>query len=200
MEKNVVVTVFKVESEGYQALTELKQAAEGENHFVTAAALVKKEGNTTFVLDGFDTGANTLNDTAMGGAMGMLLGVLGGPVGMLLGAGYGALIGMNLDAADSAYGASMLEQIADKLDDGTVAIVALAAEETNDALDAMMSKLDTVIARFDADVVGEEVDEAYEMQKEMARQARMKLRKDKKDKAREQLKENMEILSANFTK
>ena len=47
MEKNVVVTVFKVESEGYQALTELKQAAEGENHFVTAAALVKKEGNTT---------------------------------------------------------------------------------------------------------------------------------------------------------
>ena len=151
MEKNVVVTVFKVESEGYQALTELKQAAEGENHFVTAAALVKKEGNTTFVLDGFDTGANTLNDTAMGGAMGMLLGVLGGPVGMLLGAGYGALIGMNLDAADSAYGASMLEQIADKLDDGTVAIVALAAEETNDALDAMMSKFDTVIARFDAD-------------------------------------------------
>ena len=200
MEKNVVVTVFKVESEGYKALTELKQAAEGENHFVTAAALVKKEGNTTFVLDGFDTGANTLNDTAMGGAMGMLLGVLGGPVGMLLGAGYGALIGMNLDAADSAYGASMLEQIADKLDDGTVAIVALAAEETNDALDAMMSKFDTVIARFDADVVGEEVDEAYEMQKEMARQARMKLRKDKKDKAREELKENMEILSANFTK
>lgn len=200
MEKNVVVTVFKVESEGFQALTELKQAAEGENHFVTAAALVKKEGKTTYVLDGFDTGANTLNDTAMGGAIGMLLGVLGGPVGMLLGAGYGALVGMNVDAADSLYGASMLEQIADKLDDGMVAIVALAAEETNDALDAIMSKFDTVIARFDADAVSAEVDEAYEIEKEMARQARMKLRKDKKDKAREELKENMEILSANFTK
>ena len=35
---------------------------------------------------------------------------------------------------------------------------------------------------------------------EMARQARMKLRKDKKEEIREELKENMEILSANFTK
>ena len=34
----------------------------------------------------------------------------------------------------------------------------------------------------------------------MARQARMELRKEQKEKAREELKENMEILSANFTK
>lgn len=200
MEKNIIVTVFKVESEGFQALSELKQAAAGDEHFVTAAALAKKEGNTCTVLDGFDTGANTLNDTALGGAIGMLLGVLGGPIGMLLGAGYGALVGMNVDAADALYGASMLEQIADKLDDGMVAIVALAAEETPDEIDKMMSKFDTVIARFDAEVVAKEVDEAYDMQLEMARQARMKLRKDKKDKVREELKENMEILSENFSK
>ena len=200
MEKNIIVTVFKVESEGFQALTELKQSAAAEDHFVTAAALVKKENNVTTVLDGFDTGANTLNDTAIGGTIGMLIGVLGGPIGMLLGAGYGALVGMNVDAADSLYGASMLEQIADKLDDGMVAVVALAAEEKNDAVDELMSKFDTVIARFDADAVAAEVDEAVEMQAEMARQARMQLRKEKKEKAREELKENAEILSANFTK
>lgn len=72
----------------------------------------------------------------------MLIGVLGGPIGMLLGAGYGALVGMNVDADDSLYGASMLEQIADKLDDGMVAVVALAAEEKNDAVDELMSKFD----------------------------------------------------------
>ena len=200
MEKNVIVTVFKVESEGFQALTELKQAAGGESYFVTAAALVKKEKETCTVLDGFDTGANTVDDELKGGAIGMLMGVLGGPVGMLLGAGYGALIGMNLDAADALYGASILEQIAEKLDDGMVALVALADEETPDALDEKLSKYDAVIARFDADAVAAEVDEACEMQIEMARQARMKLRKDKKAEIREELKENSEILSANFTK
>lgn len=200
MDKNVIVTVFKVESEGYQALTELKQAAGAESYFVTAAALVKKEKETCIVLDGFDTGAKTVDDEIRGGIIGMLVGVLGGPVGMLLGAGYGALVGMNLDAADALYGASMLEQIADKLDDGMVALVALADEETPDALDAKLSKFDAVIARFDAKAVAEEVDEACEMQVEMARQARMQLRKEKKETVREELEENSEILKANFTK
>lgn len=130
----------------------------------------------------------------------MLLGVLGGPVGMLLGAGFGALVGINADASDTLYEASLLEQIAEKLDDGMVAVIALADEETTDALDALMSKFDTVIARFDADDVAAEVEEACDMQVEMARQARMKLRMEKSEKAREELRENMDILSSNFTK
>jgi hypothetical protein len=39
-----------------------------------------------------------------------------------------------------------------------------------------------------------------EMQAEMARQAILRLRKEKNEKDREDLKENKEILSANFTK
>ena len=39
-----------------------------------------------------------------------------------------------------------------------------------------------------------------EMQAEMTRQARLRLRKEKNEKDREDLKENKEILSANFTK
>lgn len=82
MENNIIVTVFNVESEGYQALSELRQSVAGEDHFVTSAALVKKENGICTVLDEFDSGANTLNSTAMGGTIGMLLGVLGGPVGI----------------------------------------------------------------------------------------------------------------------
>lgn len=200
MENNIIVTVFNIESEGYQALSELRQSAAGKEHFVTSAALVKKEDGICTVLDGFGVGENTLNSTAMGGTVGMLLGVLGGPVGMLLGAGFGALVGINADASDTLYEASLLEQIAEKLDDGMVAVIALADEETTDALDALMSKFDTVIARFDADDVAAEVEEACDMQVEMARQARMKLRMEKSEKAREELRENMDILSSNFTK
>ena len=200
IERNVVVAVFNIESEGFQAFTELKQSLAGDTYFVNAAALVKKENGVCIALDMFDTGASTKNDTMTGGLIGMLMGVLGGPIGMLFGAAAGSYIGMSLDAADTVYGASMVEQIADKLDDGMVAIIAFTGEETADALDEKLSKFDTVIARFDADAVAEEVDEAIEMQYEMARQARMRLRKEKKEKAREDLKENRDILSANFTK
>lgn len=200
MEKNVVVAVFKVESEGYQALSELRQAAGAETYLVSAAALVKKEKDSCFYLDGFDTGVQTTNDTMIGGLIGMTIGILGGPLGMLLGGSYGALVGSTVDAGEAMFGASMLDQIADKMDDGMVALVALTEEENEEALDAKLSAYDTIIARFDAEAVAEEVDRAYEKQAEMARQARMELRKEQKEKAREELKENMEILSANFTK
>ena len=200
MEKNVVVAVFKVESEGYQALSELRQAAGAETYLVSAAALVKKEKDSCFYLDGFDTGVQTTNDTMIGGLIGMTIGILGGPLGMLLGGSYGALVGSTVDAGEAMFGASMLDQIADKLDDGMVALVALTEEENEEALDAKLSAYDTIIARFDAEAVAEEVDRAYEKQAEMARQARMELRKEKKEKVHEELKENMEILSANFTK
>ena len=200
IEKNVIVAVFKVESEGYQALSELRQAAGGENYIVSAAALVKKENDVCKYLDGFDTGVNTANDTLIGGLIGMIVGILGGPVGVLLGGSYGALIGMTVDAEDAMFGVSMLDQIEDKLDDGMVALVALTGEESDEALDAKLSSYDCVIARFDAEAVAEEVDKAYEKQAEMARQARMELHKERKEKAREDLEENADILRTNFTK
>lgn len=200
MEKNVIVAVFKVESEGYQALSKLKMTPEGKPYFITAATLVKKENNRSVVLDGFDTGADTVDDTLKGELIGMIVGILGGPIGMLLGAGFGALIGMNVDAEDTLLGASMLELTANKLDDGMVALIALADEESPDELDAILSEFDTVIARFDADAVENEVDEACDMQNELARQVRMKLRKEKKEEIKEVLMENSEILSENFKK
>lgn len=56
----------------------------------------------------------------------MMLGIFAGPLGVLLGGSFGSLVGMNADAVDTAYSVSMLDQIADKLDDGMVAIIALA--------------------------------------------------------------------------
>ena len=110
----------------------------------------------------------------------------------------GAGIVVNLDAADSAYGASMLEQIADKLDDGMVALVALADEAAEEELDAKLSGFDVVIARFDADKVADEVDRAYEKQAEMARLARMELRKETKDQVRADIQESVKQGQENF--
>lgn len=192
MEKNVIVTLFKVESEAYQALTELRQAPEAATYLVSAAALVKKENGACKMLDAFDTGAHTANDTAKGSLIGMAVGILGGPIGMLLGASSGALIGMAVDAGDAGFGASMLEKVADKLDDGMLAIIALAEEDDTFALDQKLSAFDTVIARFDAEAVADEVQRAAEVEEEMARLARMELRKEQRDKEAEAHAETLE--------
>ena len=189
MENNVAVALFEVESEAYQALAQIRQYPGGETSYVPAAALVKKENGVLHTLDGFDTGANTADDTALGGLVGALFGVLGGPVGVLLGGAYGALIGSVLDTDDALMNASMLEQIMAKMEEGEVAIIALAYEENEEVLDQRLAGFATV---------GEEVEEAHLMEKEMARQARKELRDEKKADRKEKRAEKKAKLSADW--
>ena len=100
MDQNIVVTLFEVESEAFQALTELKQNPGDKQSFVTQAILVKKENGAVTALDRFDSGAAIGNDTVYGGMVGALVGILGGPIGVLLGGSYGALVGATVDSLD----------------------------------------------------------------------------------------------------
>ena len=198
MAQNVIVGIFEVESEAYQALTELKQYPGNEQSFITQAVLVKKENGFLHTLDGFDTGANTMDDMAVGGMIGALFGILGGPLGVLLGGSYGALIGSAFDTGDALDDASMIEQIAGKMMEGEVAIIGLASEEDESILDNKLGKFKVIIARFDAAVVAAEVEEAEKIEKELARQARRELRDEKKAARKEKTAEKREKLSADF--
>ena len=198
MAQNIVVSLFEVESEAYQALTQLKQYPGDEKSYVSAAALIKKENGALRTLDGFDTGTNTTDDMAIGGLVGALFGVLGGPVGLLLGGSYGMLVGSVIDADDAGMNASMLEQIAKKMDDGEVAIIGLPFEEDEAILDQKLSQFKTVIARYDASVVAAEVEEARMLEDNMARQARQELRDEKKAERKEKRAEKKAKLSADW--
>ena len=196
--QNVIVSLFEVESEGYQALTELKGNPGDDYSYISAAALVKKENGAMRVLDWFDTGANTRDDIAIGGLVGALFGVLGGPVGILLGGSYGALIGSAFDTDDTLKNASMLEKIAGKLDNDDVAIIGLAFEENEALLDEKLGKFKTIVARFDAAAVAAEVEEAQMMEAEMARLARKELRDEKKAARKERRADKKAELSAKW--
>ena len=196
MDQNVVVCLFEVESEAFQALSELRRDPGNEKSFVAQAVVVRKENGVVSLVDGFDTGVATRNDTVFGGVVGALVGVLGGPIGILLGGSYGALVGSALDSADAVNSACMIEQIAGKLVDGEVALIALAAEEDEAVLDEKLNKFQGIIARFDAAAVAEEVEEAQLMAKEMARQAVMKLRGEKKASIKEKLAARRAKISA----
>lgn len=196
--QNIVVSLFEVESEAYQALTELKQNPGDDKSYLSAAVLVKKDNDAFRTLDGFDTGSQTMDDTAIGGLVGALFGVLGGPIGVLLGGSYGALIGSAFDAEDTLMGVSMLEQIAKKGVNGDIAIVGLAFEEDESILDAKLRKFKTTVVRYDAASVAAEVEEARLMEEEMARQAYRKLRAEKKEARAEKIAQKKAKLKADW--
>ena len=193
--ENIFVSVFEVESEAYQALSELKNNPGDEKSIVSSAALIKKTDGVIKVVDSFDTGTNTLDDTAIGSLVGMCVGIIGGPIGMLLGASYGAMTGMAVDSLDAIDEASMLEQIANKLDDGT-AIIGLAVEEDESILDGKLGAFKTVTARFDAAVVALEVEAARDAEKEMERLAKLDLRKQKKEEFKDKVEEKRSKIKA----
>lgn len=71
-----------------------------------------------------------------------------------------------------------------------VAIIALADEAAEGELDAKLSAHNAVVARFDAEVVADEVDKAYEKQAESARLAKMELQKKESEQAWADLKDS----------
>lgn len=179
MAVNMVVSIFYVESEGFQVMTELKQSPLNEKSIISQAVMAKKEDGAIKVLDSFDTGAGTLDDTIIGGLAGAFLGILGGPIGVLLGGSYGALLGSAFDTTDAINQASMIETVANKINDGECVIVALASEEDESILDEKFQNYHTTVLRYDAAVVAQEVEEARMAEAEMARQARAEFRKEK---------------------
>lgn len=170
--KNVVVAAFRDENEGTQAFADIKQSSKGDSYSVTAAALVKKEDGVCVPMEVFDTGAKTDSDTITGGLIGLVVGVIGGPIGMLFGAGIGSYLGVTHKASNELHAKSMIEYLADKLDDGRTAIIVFADEEVPDELDKRFSEYDTEIDRFKASDVAEEVKEAIKMEKTMAKQVK----------------------------
>lgn len=194
--QNILAAIFEVESEGYQALTTLSRKPVSDNAVILQMALVKREGQALSVLDSFDSGINTSDDMLLGGLVGGLLGILGGPIGVLLMGSYGALTGGVLDTEDAIYNASLMEAVANKLQDGTVALVALTDETEEADLDAALSAFKAEVWRFDAAQIAAQVEEAEMLQREMARQARQQLRAEKKADFQQKVEEKRLKLAA----
>ncbi len=179
MEK-IISVVFKVESEAYQALSELKNKPFTDEYVISEGALIKKDATGVSMLDSFDTGIETADDMLIGGVVGGLIGLLGGPLGLLLGGSLGALTGSMLDANEAVYNASILEQVTDQFVEGEVAVIALVQENTEGSLKEQFSKFDSVYVDEEAAVVAEEMRHAMEVQRELEKEARKRLREEKK--------------------
>ncbi len=183
--ENVVLANYKVESEAYQALSELKRDTANANYTISQAMIVKRENGKLNVMDGFVNGVAAGDDTWMGGLLGGLIGILGGPIGVLLGGGVGMLVGGAVDAGEMADDISLLEKAGDSIADGETAIILLAQEAYETALTAKLNNFDVSITRLDAAEVAAEVEHAKEVERQMAKETREKLRTERTEAFRE---------------
>lgn len=195
---NVLAVLFKNESEGFQAMTELRQNAVTEEYAVLQMALVKREGKDFVVKDTFGSGIKTGEGMAVGGLLGAFLGILGGPLGVLLMGSYGAMVGGIAGSVENVDNAAMIEAVAEKLQDGEAALIAVAEEKEEAILDAEFGKYETTIMRFDAGVVAQEVEEAEKIQKEMEKQARRELRAVRNEEFKSKIQESQKMLEEEF--
>ncbi|MDO4866787.1 MAG: hypothetical protein Q4C10_09525 [Clostridia bacterium] len=197
--ENIIIVSFDIESEGYQAITELKKNVMKDGYAVSQAVLVKNTDGHVTSLDSLDTGIETKNDTRMGGLIGSLLGVAGGPLGMVLMGGYGALIGSAVDWGDAVNNASLMEHVLSCVTEDSTVLIAVVQEDIEGAFDKKFSKFSAEITRFDAAEVAAEIAEAERVQEEMARQAKRELREAKKQDRKQAIEERRERIKARFS-
>ena len=199
MNENLVLVNYKVESEAYQALSELKRDTANANYTISQAAIVKRENGQLNTMDGFINGKDANDDTVTGSLIGGLVGILGGPIGILLGGSVGMLVGGAVDASGIVKDASLLEKAGDSIAEGETAIILLAQEEYETALTAKLNDFDVTITRFDAAEVAAEVEHAREVERQMAKETREKLREEKTEAFKENVAKKSEELKNWFS-
>lgn len=196
--ENVVVALFEVESEAYQALAELKRDIANPAYIISQMGLVQKKNGHIIPCEGVDSGVDTTNDTLMGGLIGGLIGILGGPIGVLFTGGLGALIGSTKDMDDVQKNASMLECVVGKMQGDCTMLVALVQESDETVFDAHFSKFKAEILRWDAAVIAMEVEEAQELEKEMQKLTKERMRKQKKEERKQDWEQKRAKIQADF--
>ena len=198
MSESVFVVKFNVESEAYQAFSELKSAALTNDYVISQAFLVKNDGGRLVQKDEFDTGIETTNDMGAGALIGALVGVIGGPVGVLLGASYGMMVGSTVDVMDITDNSLLINQVASSVAEGESALLLLASEINEGSFTSAMEKFSVTVTKFDAGEVAEEVEKAIELERQMKKEALQQMLQDKKAEHKEKIAAHKAKIKADF--
>jgi len=191
----VVVVNFSHDGEAYQAMTRLRELdSQGLLHVRAAAVVSRAQDGRIAVKD--QVGENELEGTAVGGVLGLLIGVLAGPLGVLIGGATGLLIGSLFDIEDQDDTRSILSDISRSVRVGHTALLAQITEQNREVFDTAMGKLEgTVLRRPVADVEAE-IAAAEDAQRAAKKKARKQLRKQRHDEHEEEAHTKVQDLKA----
>ncbi|MDA9470362.1 DUF1269 domain-containing protein [Enterococcus sp. 5H] len=183
MSKRVIITHFEVESQAYQAFSEIKKLyaerqIKGEQMAVVTHV---NDGAHQFKIDDFlDFTGN--NHTAKSSMIGMLVGILGGPLGILLGWFAGSIFGASQDAKEIQGAQTVFEHVTKQIGEGETGLILIAEEDDNRPLNQLiMNELGGEITRLDFDDVEKEITDAKDVEKETKDSAEKSWKNKKQD-------------------
>ena len=164
MKENVIIVKCEVQSEAYQILTTLRNKPEGKGFKISHGALVKKNAGELSLEDGF-VAEDEKGRGWTGGLIGGLVGLLAGPVGALVGLGAGALIGNAADEKNVEEVALLLKKAAEDIEDGDIAVLLLAQEQDEMALEESLRDFRISTVRVEAQQIADQIKAAEELRK-----------------------------------
>jgi uncharacterized membrane protein len=200
---NVLVVTFgedpQNDKNAYQALTDLKQLDSQGQVKIAGAAVIARD------LDGHvdiksDVGKEPYEATAVGGIIGLLVGIIGGPLGVLLGGATGVLVGSLFDIEDVDTTESVLGDISKQVHPARMAVLAQVTEQSPEVIDTAMARLGGEVMRRPLVDVEREIAAAREAQKKAKHEAREELHKAHAEKTKEDAHAKVEELKSKLNR
>lgn len=195
---DVLTVVFNIESEAYQAFSELKAFKQDNYTQIAQIALVKNENGKITIKDSVDFDDTSREYATIGGIVGGLIGILSGPIGVILGYGIGSLAGAASGSMTDATDNSLIEEVTTKLLDGDVAVIALVHEEDENILNHVFAPYKTNIMRWDAVALAREVELAGQVQDELYDKVQEDMNERRVNHLKEQGNDIAEAIKAKF--
>jgi uncharacterized membrane protein len=197
--ENVIAVSFSDDANAYEALSRLKELkAKGEVGVRDAAVVTRDEDGKIVTKD--QVGGDSVEGTATGGLVGLLIGILGGPIGIVVGGATGVLVGSLFDEDDTDETESALADISKSIQVGRTGLLADVTEDSPAAIDAVMANLDGAVVRRSAVDVEGEVAAADEAQRAAKKKAREELRDARVKKQKADIDAKLAELKAKLTR
>ena len=197
---NILVAIFDVQSEAYQAFSELKNFEQDESTQIAQIALVKNQSGKISIKATVDFDDASRDYATIGGIVGGLVGILSGPIGVIIGYGIGSIAGAASGSMTDSKDNSLIEDVTKKLLDGDVAVIALVREKDENILNHVFAPFKANIMRWDALSVGREVELAGQVQDDLYDKVQEDMNERRLNRLKEQGNDIAETLKATFNR
>lgn len=187
---HVLLIEFANESDAYEGFAKIKDI-QLDQSYVEEAALVQEDEGRLDIKETYKLDEDAVAGTLTGGLIGALFGLFTGGLGWLLWGSVGVLVGAIVDDHDDNKEDALLTDMSKKMHNSHLFIIAVADEANEDIINHAVDHLDAVITRYNLDDIKEEIKEAKELNREVAREAHKKL-VEKKREAREKKRQERE--------
>lgn len=204
--ENVVSVIFTDECKAYRALSTLRHSRITEGYAVLEAAIVAREKGKVVFWDGFGTQGSLAGEWTTGGLLGSMIGIFAGPLGVLLERSIDSIISMPFTHEVAEQEMGLIQSTLYSLDEGQMALVSIVQENNVSVFNYVLSQLGSqFVCRYDVIDVEAEIDQSYEVERELQREARQRMNnqrqayfKNGSDDVRDRIRHQFDQLKQNF--